>query len=75
MMITFRTMSNEKTAPRDIVEGGPERLPGGVDEPEEHPPERGAASPEPEHGHPLDAPSHHSDDPWYQPESGQLGPD
>jgi hypothetical protein len=69
-------MSNQPTGtPRDVVEGGPERPLNGQDEPEEHPTKRGDAAIEPERTHPLDAPSHHSDDPWYQPESGQLGPD
>ncbi|HXJ21318.1 MAG TPA: hypothetical protein VMT03_13895 [Polyangia bacterium] len=69
-------MSNRPTpAPRDMVEGGPERPSNGQDEPEEHAPKQGNAPLEPDRGHALDAPSHHSDDPWYQPESGSLGPD
>jgi hypothetical protein len=68
-------ITDQKGTSPDIVEGGPERSPSGQDEPEEHAPKHANAPIEPEHGHPLDAPSHHSDDPWYQPESGQLGPD
>jgi hypothetical protein len=72
-MITFGIMST--ATPRDVVEGGPERGPGGQDEPEQRAAQRGDAEIEPDHGHAMDAPSHHSDDPWYQPESGSLGPD
>jgi hypothetical protein len=72
-MITLQAMSTAN--PRDVVEGGPERSPSGQDEPEEPTPKRADAEIEPDGEHALDAPSHHSDDPWYQPESGSLGPD
>jgi hypothetical protein len=68
-------MSTE--TPRDDVKGVQERPPGRQGEPEreERPAKRDGAEIEPERKHAMDAPSHHSDDPWYQPESGSLGPD
>ncbi len=84
-------MSNQTNAPRDIVEGGPERPPNGQDDSDDKrgaaqpaqpigdpDDKRGAAQPAQPIGDPDDARKEaprHRDDVTYQPESGQLGAD
>jgi len=67
-------MSNTQNGPRDVVEGGPERLPDGRDQPEASP-GRASGGPEKKEGQKKDAPPRQGGDvpPWYQPESGQPG--
>jgi hypothetical protein len=63
-------MSNQQNGPRDVVEGGPERLPDGRDQPEQG----SSGRPDRKDQQKKDAPPRQGDvPPWYQPESGQPG--
>lgn len=69
-------MSTQPKGPRDIVEGGPERLPNGKDEPEETGKRGDAPNQNREsqrEGEGKNAPHGGDVPPWYQPESGQPG--
>lgn len=63
-------MSKPQNGPRDVVEGGPERLPDGRDQPEPS-----SGRPEKKEDQKKNAPPRDGGDvpPWYQPESGQPG--
>jgi hypothetical protein len=66
-------MSTDQNAPRDVVEGGPERGPEGQDEPRRAPRREDAPSGGSDPKRKVGSPKQGDVPPWHQPDSGQPG--